>query len=74
MRVGSVHWEQDRAFVLINQGHRRSSNLGFRTLHAEQQRNTFISKYCRYTSAEFYRYVLSADIYRCADTLVELYT
>ena len=35
-----VRWQQDRAFVLINQGQRRSSNLGFRTLHAEQERNT----------------------------------
>jgi len=42
--------------MLINQGQRRSSNLGFRTLHAEQQRNTFMSKYCRYISAEFCRY------------------
>ena len=29
--------------MLINQGQRRSSNLGFPTLHAEQQRNTFIA-------------------------------
>jgi len=42
MREGSVHKEQDRAFVLINQGQRWSRNLGFRTLHAEQHRNTFM--------------------------------
>jgi len=60
MREGSVRWEQNRAFVLINKGQRRSSNLGFRTLHAEKQRNTFISKYCRYISAEFCQYDTSA--------------
>jgi len=60
MREGSERWEQGRAFVLINQGQRQSSNLGFRTLHAEQQRNTFMSKYCRYISAEFCRYDTSA--------------
>ena len=36
--VKAVRWEQDRPFVLINQGQRRSGNLGFWTLHAEQQR------------------------------------
>jgi len=43
---GSVRWEQGRAFALIKQGQRQSSNLGFRTLRAEQQRNTFMRKYC----------------------------
>ena len=52
--------EQVRAVMMINQGQRRSSNLGFRTLHAEQQRNTFMGKYCRYISAEFCRYYTSA--------------
>ena len=33
--AGQSIWEQDRAFVLINQGQRQSSNLGFRTLLAE---------------------------------------
>ena len=56
MHEGFERQEQDRVFVLINQGQRRSSNLGFRMLHAEQQRNTFMSKYCRYISAEFCRY------------------
>ena len=37
-----------RAFALISQGQRQSSNLGFQTLHAEQQRNIFMSKYCQY--------------------------
>jgi len=51
---------EDIAFVLINQGHRWSSNLGFPTLHAEQQCNTCMSKYCQYISAEFCRYDTSA--------------
>jgi len=62
MHEGSVRYEQDRAFVLINQGQIRSSNLDFRTLHAEQQHNTFMSKHCRYISAEFCRYDTSATL------------
>ena len=65
------------AFVLINQGQRQSSNSGFQTLHAKQQHNTFMSKYCWYILLEFCWYigniVISANIYRCTDTSVELY-
>ena len=48
--------------MLINQGQRSSSSLGFQTLHAKKQRNTFMSKYCRYVSAKFCRYNTSATL------------
>jgi len=56
--------------VCVNQSgsQRRSSNLGFRTLHTEQQRNIFMSKYCRYISAEFCRYDTSSYIGRALIT------
>jgi len=49
----------DRAFVLINQDQRRSFNFGFRMLHAEQQRNTFMSKF-----ADKYRRNFADTIHR----------
>jgi len=56
--------------VLINQGQRQNSNLCFRTLHAEQQRNTFMSNNCQYIGGILpIRYigniVISAIIYVC---------
>jgi len=48
--------------VCVKARQRRSANLGFRTLHAEQQHNTFMSKYCRYISALFCWYDTSATL------------
>jgi len=74
MHEGSVRLEQDRAFALINQGERQSSNLGFRMLHAEQQRNTYEEILPIYVGGILLiQYiVISADIHWCADTSVEL--
>jgi len=47
-----------RIFALISKGQRRSSNLGFRTIHAEQQCNTFMLPI--YISADFCCYDTSA--------------
>jgi len=54
--------------VLINQGQRRSSNLGFRTLHAEQQRNTFMIYIGGILAIRYIgNIVILADIYQCAN-------